>query len=127
MTPDSNITFGFTWLCVGLLMGAPMALSFLRPDWLGGYGSMDRRLLRLSHVAFIMLSLLNVIYGYAMKTGAVQPSWQSVISLNLVLGAILLPLVLLAGVWIRRALWLLPVPFLQIFVAALFAAAGRWK
>lgn len=125
MAPSANITFGFVWINAGILLGAPMAMAFLRSDWLGGYGSLDRRLLRLSHVAFIMLSLLNVIYGYALETGAIEISWQRAASFHLMAGSIVLPLVLLAGIRVRRVLWLLPVPFLQIFAATVSAAVGR--
>ena len=125
MTPDANITFGFAWICVGILLGAPMALSFLHADWLGGYGSLDRRLLRLAHVAFIMLSLLNVIYGYAWKTGSLGTFPQRAASAGLIAGAVLLPLTLLAGIRVKRLLWFLPVPFTLVFCAMLSAAIGR--
>ena len=125
MDPSANITFGFLWINIGILLGAPMAIVFLKSDWLGGYGSLDRRLLRLAHVAFIMLSLLNIIYGYAFKTGSIETQWQRAASLHLMLGSIALPLLLLAGIRIRKVLWALPVPFLQVFAATACAAVGR--
>ena len=61
MNPSINITFGWIWISVGLLAGAPMARAFFEPEWLGGFASRERRLLRLAHVAFIALGLLNVV------------------------------------------------------------------
>ncbi len=125
MSPDANITFGFVWICVGLLLGAPMALAFLKKDWLGGYGSLSRRLLRLSHIAFIMLGLLNIVYGYALKTGTVHFAWQGAAMASLLAGAAILPILLFVGIWVRKALWALPLPFLMIFAAVAGVAAGR--
>lgn len=126
MMPDANVTFGFLWICVGLLLGAPMALAFLRPSWLGGYGSLERRLLRLAHVAFVMLGLLNIVYGHAMNLGAVSIAFQSPVCVSLFAGSVLMPLCLLAGILWRKALWSLPVPFLLVFSGAVCAAAGRF-
>jgi hypothetical protein len=58
-----NATFGWAWITVGLAGGLGMALFFAREDWLGGYPSWPRRLLRLGHVACVGLGALNVLFA----------------------------------------------------------------
>jgi len=55
-----NITFGWCWLFVGILEAAWIGSFAFQPDWLGGYASLTRRFLRLSHIAFMALSLTNL-------------------------------------------------------------------
>lgn len=44
----------------GLLAGALQGLRFADPEWLGGYGSWRRRMLRLAHISLIALPLINL-------------------------------------------------------------------
>lgn len=44
---------------LGLSLGALQGLRFAEPAWLGGYGSWERRMLRLAHISLIALPLLN--------------------------------------------------------------------
>lgn len=111
MNGEENIAFGLAWICVGLIAGAPLALGFLRATWLGGYSSLERRLLRLAHVACIMLGLLNVVFGMLVRDLPAQDAPARIVQQSLIAGAVLMPLVLVAGVRFRRALWALPVPF----------------
>jgi hypothetical protein len=54
-----------TWLglLAGVSSGAVMGLFFQREDWLGGYGSFPRRLIRLGHVSFFGLGLINALFA----------------------------------------------------------------
>ncbi len=49
----------------GLLGGAAQGLRFADPDWLGGYWSWRRRMLRLAHVSLIALPLMNLASLYS--------------------------------------------------------------
>lgn len=108
---ETNIDFGLAWICVGLIAGAPLALGFVRAAWLGGYASLERRLLRLAHVACVMLGALNVVFGMLACDMPAQDVPGPVVERSLIAGAVLMPLVLVASVRFRRALWALPVPF----------------
>ena len=58
-----NIVFGWAWICVGLILGLVMGMRAEGEQWLGGYNSLTRRYLRLGHIAFIALSIINILYG----------------------------------------------------------------
>ena len=60
---DANIIFGWVWLCLGFIFGMTLGIWAEGEKWLGGYASVARRYLRLGHVAFIALPIINILYG----------------------------------------------------------------
>lgn len=54
---------GWWLILLSFASGAIIGLGFHKEEFLGGYGSFRRRLLRLGHVACAALGLLNVAYG----------------------------------------------------------------
>ena len=60
-----NISFGWFWILVGVIIGAIMGMwSFNGPlnSPVGDYTSLPRRMLRLSHIAFIALGVINILF-----------------------------------------------------------------
>ena len=57
------------WSCIGagLLMGACLGVAFLRDDFLGGYGSRRRRLVRLAHIALVALGAINILFAVTLQ------------------------------------------------------------
>ena len=52
------------WLVLGaFLTGALIGLAFHREDFLGGYSSFRRRLLRLGHIALAALGMMNIVFS----------------------------------------------------------------
>jgi hypothetical protein len=58
-----NLRAGWTLILIGFLAGAVLGLGFHRGEFLGGYSSWRRRLLRLGHVALVALGALNVLFA----------------------------------------------------------------
>ena len=56
---------GWALILGGFLSGALLGLGFHREGFLGGYGSLPRRLLRLGHVALVALGVLHLVVGAA--------------------------------------------------------------
>ncbi len=63
MNPALNEVFGWVWITLGFLTGALLGARFHREDWLGGYASFKRRLLRLGHISFVGLGVLNILFA----------------------------------------------------------------
>jgi hypothetical protein len=57
-----NLQVAWIAILLGLLSGTAIGLKFAGEDWLGGYASWRRRLLRLGHVALIGTGLLNFAF-----------------------------------------------------------------
>lgn len=117
--PEQHWRLGWLLVLSGFLSGAALGAGFHRADFLGGYGSMKRRLLRLGHVAFVALGLLNVLHALAAPAGAGVGA--AVASAGFALGAPAMPLVCGVVAFAPRArpLFALPVALLLAAVVAL--------
>ncbi len=104
-----NWNFGWGLLLAGFLSGAILGLGFHRADFLGGYDSFPRRMLRLGHIACCALGMLNLMVAVA---GHASP-W-------LLAGGVAMPVVCFLAAWRK--------PFRHLFVipvACLLAAVIR--
>ena len=93
-----NFTAGWWLILAAFASGAIIGLGFHREDFLGGYGSFRRRLLRLGHIALAALGLLNVVYGLSPQPGA-GGTLANVPGALLLAGAIAMPLVCFLTAW----------------------------
>ena len=59
---DFNLFAAWFAILAGLLTGTAMGLFFHRPDWMGGYGSWRRRMVRLGHISFFGTGFLNLAF-----------------------------------------------------------------
>ena len=95
-----NLLAGWIGFLAGAATGALMGLFFHREDWLGGYGSFPRRMLRLGHIACFGLGLINILF--ALSVAHLPPSTAPVLrigSLLLVVGMITMPLNCFLTAW----------------------------
>ena len=60
-----NWTGGWTLVLLAFLSGAVLGMGWHRDDFLGGYASFRRRVVRLGHIAFAALGMLNVLFSLA--------------------------------------------------------------
>ena len=119
---DLNLAAAWVGILLGMAGGAALGLSFHREEWLGGYGSWRRRLLRLGHISLFGLAFVNLAFALtAQRMGWVAGGHplQAGASLLLVAGAVLMPVVCGLAAWHRplRHLFVLPVASLATGVA----------
>ena len=111
-----NIIFGWAWMCVGLILGLIMGMRAEGEQWLGGYASLTRRYLRLGHVAFIALSIINILYGRELGSAGTPLYVRSIGSSLMIFGAAGVPLTCISAAFFRKAKYFLPLPALAILV-----------
>jgi hypothetical protein len=70
MAGNLNLLAGWIGVLGGVVSGAIIGLFFHREDWVGGYGSLPRRLLRLGHISFFGIGFLN--FALALTFAAVS-------------------------------------------------------
>ncbi len=129
-----NVRGGLILVSVGLLAGLAMSLYAFQPivkppAALDQYDDLPRRLLRLAHIAAIMLPLLNIVLGGwldRLKLPLAAKKWSSWLML---LGAILVPLALAAeAVWApARAVHLPALPVTGFCVGVLIVSIGALR
>jgi hypothetical protein len=120
MHHDFNIVAAWLGILCGLLMGVAQGLWFHRDDWLGGYSSWRRRLLRLGHVSFFGIAFLNFAFAWTVRDMGWRPG-SPVPAAALALAQVLMPLVCFLAAWRppMRHLFFLPVTCVLVGVGGL--------
>ena len=105
-----NFVAGWWLILIAFVGGAILGLGIHREDYLGGYNSYRRRMLRLGHNALAALGMINILYGLSLGAGA-PAGWPGGL---LLAGAIAMPTVCGLAAWRPRfrALFFVPVTLL---------------
>jgi len=112
-----NIYAAWLGILLGIVAGAISGLFFHGEHWLGGYGSWTRRMIRLAHISFFGLGLLNL--GLALTARAVGISDSiGIASWLLVIGAMTMPPVCYLAAFIKPFRHLFFIPVLSVGAAA---------
>jgi hypothetical protein len=121
MSAETNLLAGWVAILLGFLAGAVPGLFFWIEDWLGGYGSWRRRLMRLAHISFFGLGFINVLFALSVShlglaAGTPLLGWSSAL---LVGGVIAMPAVCYLSAWRQsfRHLFFIPVTCMVLGVA----------
>jgi hypothetical protein len=119
-----NAAFGWIWITAGLVSGMVLGLGFARENFLGGYGSWKRRLLRLGHIAQVMLGVMNVLFEVSRERMVVAPVWVDVAAWGMVIGAVLMPAVCALAAFDKRAMGLFGIPVIALIGSSAIVAVG---
>ncbi len=93
-----NWYFGWGLILTAFVTGAVLGVFFYRDDFLGGYGSFRRRILRLGHIALAALGMINVLYGLA--PAASEPTMRTrIAALGFIVGGVAMPAVCFLAAW----------------------------
>ena len=124
ISAEAHAIAGWVAMLCGVLSGSGLGLFFYREDWAGGYGSFRRRMLRLGHISFFGLGLLNVAYGLSRSKIALPDLHATVSSVGFLLGMITMPLCCYLAAWRMRFRHAFPVPVISVFAGILFLLLG---
>jgi hypothetical protein len=129
LVPTINLYFAWSWMLAGMVSGAVMGLFFHHQEWLGGFGSWRRRMVRLAHIAFFGTGLLNL--GLALSWGSLARADESdsllaAASVLLIGGAVAMPTVCYASAWRDRFRHLFFVPVVCLMGGAAAVLATGW-
>ena len=104
------------FLC-GVISGAVVGLFFHAEDWLGGYSSYPRRLIRLGHISFFGLGFLNALFALTVSVIEIPELVGRLASIGLLTGAITMPLCCFASAWRKVLRCLFPIPVTSLLGA----------
>ncbi len=114
-----NETFGWIWILTGVLAGLVLGLRFHQDDWLGGYATLRRRLVRLGHISFVGLGILNILFAHSAARMALDPAGLRIASIAFLVGGMSMPACCALMAW-RRGLQ----PLFAVPVVSLLGALG---
>jgi len=121
-----NLHLAAAWvgfLC-GILSGAVVGHFFHREHWLGGYSSYPRRLIRLGHISFFGLGLLNALFALTAALVPIPEMPVHLASIGLLTGAITMPICCFLAAWRKSLRYLFPIPVGSLFAGTLVIAVN---
>jgi len=115
-----NLYAAWIGFLLGMISGAIVGLAFHHEQFLGGYGTWPRRLLRLGHIALFGLALINLAFFLTVRTlrpFEVEPTRLiTIASWSLIAGAIAMPGVCFAAAFVKPARHLFFIPVVCLIV-----------
>jgi len=93
-----NVIAAWIAFLLGAAAGLVIGVFFHEENWLGGYASWRRRMIRLGHIAFFGLGIINLSFALTARALGLE-SAIALPSLLLVIGAATMPLVCFLSAW----------------------------
>lgn len=115
---------GWGAMVMGALSGAVIGLFFHRDDWQGGYNSFRRRLMRLGHIAFFGLGILNLLFAFTTKTIQLSPLYIEIASAGFIVAVIAMPLCCFLAAWRKPFRHLFPIPVIAVLAGIVPTVMG---
>ncbi len=109
----TNIHVAWIGFLLGCLVGAIPGMFFHDPEWLGGYSSWRRRMMRLAHIAFFGIGFLNLSFALTARSLGIAADLGAPSAL-LVGGAVAMPGVCYLSAWRRGFRHLFFIPALSV-------------
>lgn len=109
-----NLVFAWLWICLGFASGLVLGCWFHREQWLGGYGSLKRRLYRLAHISLFGLGAVNLLFWLTCRHVGLPGPEAAIASWAYVVGGVTMPLCCLAMAHWPAARHLFAVPVLSL-------------
>ena len=120
---DWNLFAGWVATLAGIASGAVIGLFFHREEWLGGYASYRRRLLRLGHISFFGLGFTNILFGLS---GRFISGISSAATALMIASAVTMPICCFLTAWRKRFRIFFPLPVASA-AAAIVLLLMNWR
>jgi hypothetical protein len=115
----ANLNWYVGWgsLLAAFITGALLGLFFHREDFLGGYSTFRRRILRLGHIALAALGMLNVLFAVSVADASVNDAIR-LAAWAFAIGGLSMPAICFLTAWKTgfRHLFFIPVTALIVAV-----------
>jgi hypothetical protein len=118
-----NFFTGWGLILAGFVSGAVLGIWFYREDFLGGYASFRRRILRLGHVALVAMGMINILFALSPLPAPGQVL-TSAASTLLIIGGIAMPMTCMLTGWRPSFRKLFPVAVSALLMAVIFTLIG---
>lgn len=116
--PEVNLIASWLGVVLGIVSGMLLGLGFLRDDFLGGYGSVKRRLYRLAHISFFGLAFLNFLFWLTVRLEGLDGPLIPTASTAMLIGAATMPLFCILTASIPKARHGFAIPVLSLLLGS---------
>ena len=123
-TSEMNLLAGWLGMLGGVLSGAITGLFFHRDEWMGGYGSYRRRLLRLGHISFFGLGIVNLFYGLTLSSLQFSIAHSEAASIAFIIGLITMPCCCFLAAWKKPLRHFFPIPVVSVMAGLIILLLG---
>src|SRR5437667_12130438 len=86
-----NLMAGWISMVAGATSGATIGLFFHRDEWMGGYASLRRRMIRLGHIAFFGLGIINVLFALSLFAIPIPLAYARIASPGFAVSVVTMP------------------------------------
>lgn len=114
------------WILIllGMVSGALLGIRFQEENFLGGYASRPRRLLRLGHISFFGLGVLNYLFAQTLTRASLDPAWALTAGWLMIAGGVTMPVCCAVNAWNARFQPLFAVPVLSLITGVSVLIVG---
>lgn len=119
-----HVFVGWFAVLLGVVSGGVMGLYFHRDEWVGGYGSFRRRMLRLGHISFFGIGFLNFFFGLTLSMTMLPEPYVRISSLGFVIAVFAMPACCFLSAWKKPLRHLFPIPVLAVLAGVVPIVLG---
>jgi len=119
MKSNPNLFLAWLWILLGFGSGLVLGLFFHRENWLGGYGSLKRRMYRLGHISFFGLGTVNLLFWLTMQKISVPGALAGTASGAFILGALTMPVCCVVMAHFPKAHLIFAVPVISLITGGI--------
>jgi hypothetical protein len=113
-----NLLVAWVGILLGLLSGTIIGLFFHQEGWLEGYSSWQRRMLRLGHISFFGIALLNFAFVFSASSLEIEALlWMP--SACFAIAEFAMPFTCFASAFWKPARFLFPLPVIALLTGTL--------
>jgi hypothetical protein len=123
---DLNLFVGWLAILSGVLSGMIVGLFFHKDQWMGGYGSFRRRMIRLGHISFFGLGFINIMFALSLSMLNLPTPYLRISSVGFIIGVISMPLCCFLTAWRQGFRYLFPIPVGSVLVGIVALLLG-WR
>jgi hypothetical protein len=91
LTAQTNLIAAWAGILLGFLSGMVQGMFFHRENWLGGYGSLKRRMYRLGHISLFGLGAVNLMFYLTVQSLGGGSGFLHTASWAFIVGAATMP------------------------------------
>ena len=119
MKSNPNLFLAWLWILLGFGSGMVLGLFFHRENWLGGYGTLKRRMYRLGHISFFGLGVVNLLFWLTLQKITQPGPLAETASIAFIGGAVTMPICCVVMAHFPKAHLIFTVPVLCLIIGGL--------